>query len=247
MFDKTITIGRKISPKGVIARKLRAKKKLVVQKRKSLKKRKKRTRLQERLIKQQRRIEKAITIIERPTITAIEGNILFNDVRDALQEMGYSQIFMGGRFRRGMPEAKTLILIVCIDAYNTKHSIDENTFIQKMAQREYLATSSVTTDKYRGASNVFIVEQIPIIIHMANQDNLGAVMLYATGNDMFLRLLSAHASKNCKLQMRKTGVYMNGECIASQTEEEIFEALDLEYHDISERSFTKGCYLKKLF
>lgn len=247
MFDKTITIGRKISPQGAIARKLRARKKAILQQRQNNKKRKKRTKLQERLLRQQRRIEKAITIIERPTITAIEGMILYNDVKETLKSMGYPNVQYAGRLRRGMPSMKALIVVVCIDAYSVHHSINEDQFRFLMAEREYITTSVTTTDKYRGASNVFIIEQIPVVIHMANPDNLGAVLLYATGNDMFLRLLSSYAAKNCKLQMRKTGVYLNGECIASRTEEDIFEALDLAYHDISERSFTKGCYLKKLF
>ena len=247
MYDSKCQIGRKVSPQGVVARKLRARKKQILQQKKSLRKRKKRTRLQEKLLKQQRRIEKAITIVERPTITDTEGWILFNDVKDTLSSMGYSQVFPAGRLRRGMPSMKTIIIVVCANIYGFHHNIDPEEFVKQMAHREYITTSVSKVDKYKGASSVFIVEQIPVIIHIANPDNLGAVLLYATGNDMFLRVLAHHANKNCKLQMRRTGVYMNGECIASQTEEEIFEAVELEYHDVSTRTFSRGCYLKKLF
>lgn len=247
MYDSKRTIGRKISPQGMVASLLRQRKKQIITQRKYFRRKKKRTKLQEKLLRQQRRIERALVIMERPTISLLEGNILFNDVRDSLIEMGYPEVYASGRLRRGMGTLKTITIVLCINAYNTTHNINPEEFVFQMAKREYLSVSLLTNDKYKGASNVFLVEQIPVIIHTVNPDNIGAALLYTTGNEMFLRVLAAHAMKNCKLQLRKTGVFMNGECIASVTEEDIFEALDLKYHSVEERTFIKGCYLQRLF
>lgn len=245
MFNKKVTIGRKICKSSIIAQELRKKKKELADGRKTKRKSKKRTKLQKRLIAKQKNIELHILMNERLSISYEDGMILYDDIKEVLNEMGYSNIHVSGRLRRKTDIVPSVTLVICDERY-IKKSVDPETFLQKMAEREYLSCSVVTRDKYRGASNVFMVEGIPVIIHIANPDNLGAVLLYTTGNMRFVSLVAYHARRRCLLSLTKNGVFLNSECLASKTEEEIFNALDLEYYPPEERTLPTKTFLKRL-
>src|SRR6185369_6611357 len=67
-----------------------------------------------------------------------------------------------------------------------------------------------------------------LTVHVTNQDQLGAVLLFATGSERHLHQLQTLAKKKA-WTLDARGLHRNGKVIAGGTEEEIYDALGLSF------------------
>jgi DNA polymerase (family 10) len=67
-----------------------------------------------------------------------------------------------------------------------------------------------------------------LTVHVANQDRLGAALLFATGSESHLDQLQTLAKKK-GLSLDANGLRRNGKVIAARTEEEIYDALGIQF------------------
>jgi DNA polymerase (family X) len=67
-----------------------------------------------------------------------------------------------------------------------------------------------------------------LTVHVANGRQLGAALLFATGSDAHLEQLKKLAAKK-GLELAPDGLYRDGQLMASRTEEEIYQALGLDF------------------
>jgi len=67
-----------------------------------------------------------------------------------------------------------------------------------------------------------------LTVHVANQDRLGAALLFATGSESHLDQLQTLAKKK-GLSLDTNGLRRNGKVIAARTEKEIYDALGLQF------------------
>ena len=67
-----------------------------------------------------------------------------------------------------------------------------------------------------------------LTVHVANQDRLGAALLFATGSESHLDQLQAVAKKK-GLSLDMNGLRQNGKVVAARTEKEIYDALGLQF------------------
>ena len=65
-------------------------------------------------------------------------------------------------------------------------------------------------------------------VHVANGKRLGAALLFATGSDAHLEQLQKLAAKK-GIELAPDGLYRGGNLIASRTEQEIYQALGLDF------------------
>jgi DNA polymerase/3'-5' exonuclease PolX len=74
----------------------------------------------------------------------------------------------------------------------------------------------------------FIYKGEQFYIHRATSENVGALMLGLTGPKEFISSLNARAT-NMVLRLDNTGLYKGKKLIASKTEYDIFDALQLKW------------------
>jgi DNA polymerase (family X) len=67
-----------------------------------------------------------------------------------------------------------------------------------------------------------------LTVHVANQDRLGAALLFATGSESHLDQLQTLAKKK-GLSLDTNGLRRNGKVVAARTEREIYDALGLQF------------------
>lgn len=80
---------------------------------------------------------------------------------------------------------------------------------------------------------------IYIFIHTYNKENKGAVLLAATGNMLFLKIIRKLAIKG-GMTLKTKGLFAGEHIIAGKTEEQIFSALGVPYIEPKERNITKN-------
>lgn len=83
-----------------------------------------------------------------------------------------------------------------------------------------------------------VYDDIEVQVWMAQKDQWGAMMLYATGSHKMNIAQRAHARARGML-LNQYGVWKDEQCLASETEEDCFKALGLQFVPPVEREFAK--------
>jgi DNA polymerase (family 10) len=81
---------------------------------------------------------------------------------------------------------------------------------------------------------------IEIELYFANEENWGALLMYATGTNQYNIMLRTYARfKGMKLSQK--GLFKDGKLIAGETEQEIYNALGKKYKEPQKR----GLFVEK--
>jgi len=82
-----------------------------------------------------------------------------------------------------------------------------------------------------------IMSRVPVSVYFAKEDNWGSTILHFTGSKELNIIMRSHAKRK-GMMLNQYGLFRGGICIASKTEEEIFEKLGYTYLDPKDRSKT---------
>jgi DNA polymerase (family 10) len=80
---------------------------------------------------------------------------------------------------------------------------------------------------------------VPVNLYLATREYWGAMLLYLTGPEGFNRKISSEAKKQ-GYRLGRYGLFFGKDRVAGKTEEQIFDALGLEYVLPEDRSSGKG-------
>lgn len=79
------------------------------------------------------------------------------------------------------------------------------------------------------------IDYIPVSIYFASKENWGSMIMHFTGSKE-LNIMMRGNAKRKGLMLNQYGLFDGDICIASKTEEEIYEKLNMKYLDPIERS-----------
>lgn len=79
------------------------------------------------------------------------------------------------------------------------------------------------------------IDSVPVSVYFANWENWGSMIMHFTGSKELNIMMRRNAIKK-GLMLNQYGLFDNGVCIASKTEEEIYEKLGMKYLPPIERS-----------
>ena len=99
-----------------------------------------------------------------------------------------------------------------------------------------LGMSAILTKKGDKYGN-FVIEGVQFDFNYASPESWGAMVLFATGSGLF-NIIMRGIAKNQGYKLNEKGLFMGEDCIAGRTEEQIFDALGLEYLPPQEREVT---------
>lgn len=238
MYVKNHMLGRKIQVRTEIAQEERKKQKQLRQWRKDNLKKANRKKKEKTLLKRIKQLEVYKKMNERPYINYEAGLELYNDINLALTALNLTKNHYSGALRRKLDRIMT-IQIVIETYYPPNLYIFAKDFTAQMAELGYICNfmSHREMPKGMGYTNYsFSVDGIYILIHFCLPEQLGAYLLYTTGNENFWRKITSHARHERSL-LKKDGLYSAGELLVSDVEQNIFKTLGLRDIPPTERSF----------
>lgn len=227
-------MGKKLNIKTVMAETLRRKKAETIRVKKIIKGRKKRNRNHIRKINEYlENLDKLTHVVERPFVSYEEGEELALNIHQVLSEMSFTKSIISGAVRRRLQKIQSIIIVVV--TATGRFEFNRKLFSMNLAGRGYIVNHYRISQKYE-YSHTMNIEGIPTHIVAASPENLGGILMYTTGNQAFLRIANSQARK-LGLQLFKTGLYLNGMLISSESEESIFDELGSEYVPPTERDY----------
>ena len=240
MHIKKNIIGRKLSKQAQAAFEKQQKLKELREWRKNNRNRKIRKKEKEKAAKQERYLKQEIDYQAMPFFPLQDCQPIVKDIIQTLKELGFPSAHPTGAIRRETEEVKIMSFLIC--SYlrpGTRTFVQE--FIAAMAGKGYLITAHLKGRKQTsGLSNASAynmkIEGVKLRLYFINPEYKGAGLLFTTGNEVFWRKLCVRAGK-LKLALRKDGLFQGTECIASENEQDIFEALQIQYVPPKERNF----------
>ena len=238
MHIKGKQLGRKLSTKMVVAEEERQRRKEVKQNRKYYKTKIKRAKIRKRLMRQDNFLEKVISRLERAFLPLNSAMKLFGVIEECLDLLGFDEVLVSGAARRGIQNIHLLSIVMVSDYILSFYPLHSK-FQELMAERGFLILQDAEDNNTRnGASAGYYINGIKILFYITRKDTLGSVMFTTTGNDVFLKKVAYHAEKHLSMRLRKHGLYLGQELIASETEEHIFEELDMQYLSPENRCYS---------
>lgn len=76
---------------------------------------------------------------------------------------------------------------------------------------------------------------IPVSIYFANEENWGSMIMHFTGSKE-LNIMMRSTARKKGMMLNQYGLFESSNCIASRTEEEIYEKIGMRYLDPTERN-----------
>jgi DNA polymerase (family X) len=107
--------------------------------------------------------------------------------------------------------------------------------VEKWAGKHRLPFEMVLNLKRDSKLAVFTVEEVPFNLYGASGTEWGAMVLFLTGNQLFNILMRGEAKKQ-GYKLNQYGLWLGEDQIAGKSEEQIFDALGLEYVKPEDRS-----------
>ena len=167
-------------------------------------------------------------VLERFEVKTVKLRV--SKVLSALREEGIEWGFAGST-RRGLRHVRDCdVIVVLKDEKKEKERI-----------RQILAASYLKPDVRDGEKKWGITVPVKsagrsftLDLNFCTEENKGAYYLYFTGPKAFNISMRGLAKKKGML-LNEKGLFKGKKCVASETEEEIFEALGLEYMSPEER------------
>lgn len=179
------------------------------------------------------KLQKLHELLPNEVYERFEAKVCKRKVTEILAPLPEAGIDWGyaGSMRRGSKTVRDVDVIVCL------HDESERKVVDK-AIRDAGLDADVRNGQEKVGISVPIKSQarsFTLDLNFTEPHKRGAHYLYFTGPKAF-NIEQRRLAKSKGLTLNQKGLWKGKECLASETEEEIFEALGMEYLSPSERS-----------